>query len=57
MNASLDLELMSVVFRFWSKGINSFLLPLGPVSITLGDVTILKGLPIRGSDALCLFDA
>ena len=47
---------MSVALKFWSKSINSFLLPFGPISITLRDITILTGLFIRGADALCLLD-
>ena len=46
-----------MVLKFWSKSINSFLLPFGLVSKTLRDVTILIGLPLQGVDALCLFDA
>ena len=46
MNAYLDLELMSVVLRFWSKSVNSFLFPFGLVSFILRDVSILIGLPI-----------
>ena len=56
INTSLDVELMSVVLKFWSKSINSFLLPFSHISITLSDVTILIGLPIQGSNALCLLD-
>ena len=57
VNTSLDMELMSVVLKFWSKSINSFLLLFGPVFITLRDITILTRLPIQGVDALCLLDA
>ena len=58
INTSLDMELMSVVLKFWSKtkSINSFLLPFGPISITLRDITIFTGLAIRGANALCLLD-
>ena len=56
MNTSLDLELMGVVLRFWSKSVNSFLLPFGLVSLTLRDVSILTGLLIQGIDALSLLD-
>ena len=53
VNTSLDMELMSVVLKFWSKSINYFLLPFSPISITLRDNTILMSLP---TDALCLLD-
>ena len=56
VNTSLDVDLMSVALKFWSNSINSFLLPFGPISITLRDITILMGLPIRGADALCLLN-
>ena len=56
INTSLDMELMSVVLKFMSKNINSFLLPFGPISITLMDVTILNELPIQGTNVLCLLD-
>ena len=46
VNTSLDVELMSAALKFWSKSINSFLLPFGPISITLRDITILIGLLI-----------
>ena len=51
VNTLLDVELMSVALIFWSKSVKSFLLPFGPISIT-----ILIGLPIRGANALCLVD-
>ena len=56
VNTSLDVELMSVALKFWYKSINSFLVPFGPISITLRAITILTGLPIRGANALCLHD-
>ena len=56
VNTSLDVELMSVALKFWSKSINSFLLPFCLISITLRDITILTGIPVRGADALCLLD-
>ena len=56
VNISLDVELMSVALKFWSKSINSFLHPFGPISITLREITILTSPPIRGADALCLLD-
>ena len=56
VNTSLYVELMSVVLKFWSKSFNSFLLPFGPISITLRDVTILTGLPFQGVNALCRLD-
>ena len=56
VNTSLDVELMSVALKLWSKSINSFIHPFSPISITLRDITILTGLPIWGADALCLFD-
>ena len=56
INTSLDVELMSVALQFWSKSIKSFLLPFGPISITLREITILTSPLIRGADALCLLD-
>ena len=56
VNTSLDMELVSVALKFWSNSINYFLVPFGPISITLRDITILTSLPIRGVDALCLLD-
>ena len=56
VNTSLDMELMSVALKFWSNSIDFFLLSVGPISITLRDITILTGLPIRGVDALFLLD-
>ena len=56
VNTSLDLELMGVVLRFWSKSVNSFLFPFGLVSLTLRDVSILIGLSIQGIDTLSLLD-
>ena len=47
---------MSVALKFWSKSINSFLLPFSPISITLRDITIRTSLPIRGVDALFLLN-
>ena len=56
-NTSLDVELMSVVLKFWSKSINYFLLPFDPISITLRYVTILTGLPIQGTNLLDIQDS
>ena len=56
VNASLDVEFMSVVLKFWSKSINYIMFPFGPISITLRDITILTSLPIQGADALCLLN-
>ena len=56
VKASLDVELMCVVLKLWSKSINYFLLLFSPISITLRNVTILTGLPIQGDDAMCLLD-
>ena len=52
----MGVALMSVALKFWSKSINSFLLPFGPISITFRDITILMILPIQGAYALCLLD-
>ena len=56
IKTSIDVELMSVVLKLWSKSINSFLLPFGHISITLRNVTILMCLPIQGADGMCLLD-
>ena len=45
-----------MALKFWSKSINSFLLPFSHISIILRDVTILMCLSIQGVDALCLLD-
>ena len=46
VNTSLDVDLMSVALKFWSKSINPFMLSFGPIFITLRDITILTSLPI-----------
>ena len=56
VNIFLNVELMSVALKLWSKSITSFLLLFSSISITLRYITILMGLPIRGVDTLCLFD-
>ena len=56
VNTSLDMELISVALKFWSKSINSFLFPFGPIFITLRDIPILTSLPIQGANAFCLLD-
>ena len=53
---TLDLDLMSTILRFWSKGLNSFLFHFSPTSITMRDISILTRLPIEGSEAVCLLD-
>ena len=47
---------MSVALKFWFKSINSFMLPFSPISTTLRNITILRGLPIQGADASSLLD-
>ena len=56
MNVTLDLDLMSTTLRFWSKDLNSFIFPFDPASITLKDVSIFIGLPVEGSEVVCLLD-
>ena len=56
LNTSIDMKLMSVVLKFLSKSIKSFMLPFSPISITLRDIIVLMGLLIWGDDALCLLD-
>ena len=53
---TLDLDLMSTTLRFWSKELNSFIFPFGPASITLRDISIFTGLPVKGSEVICLLD-
>ena len=53
---TLDLDLMSITLRFWSKDLNSFIFPFSPVSITLKDISIFNGLLVEGSEAVCLLD-
>ena len=57
MSVTLDLNLMSTALRFWSKDLNSFIFLFGPTSITLRNISIFIGLPVEGSEAVCLLDA
>ena len=41
VSVTLDLDLMSTTLRFWSKGLNSFIFPFGPASVTMKDISIL----------------
>ena len=54
VSITLDLDLMSTALRYWSKNLNSFIFPFGPTSITLRGISIFTGLPIEGSEVLCL---
>ena len=56
VSVTLDLDLMSTALRFWSKGLNSFLVPFGPASITMRDISILTRLHVEGLEAVCLLD-
>ena len=56
MSITLDLNLMSIAFKFWSKDLNSFIFPFGPASITLRDISIFTGYLIEGSKVVCLLD-
>ena len=56
MSVTLDLDLMSIALRFWSKGLNSFIFHFGPASITMRDIFIFTGFPVEGSEAVCLLD-
>ena len=56
VSVTLDLDLMRNALRFWPKELNSFLFPFGPASITIGDISILTGLPVEGSEVVCLID-
>ena len=52
VSVTLDLDLMSTALRFWLKGLNSFLFPNGPASITMRDISIPTGLHVEGSEAV-----
>ena len=56
VSVTLDLDLMSIALRFWSKGLNSFIFPFGPVSNTMRDISIFTRLPFEDSEAVCLLD-
>ena len=56
VSVTLDLDLMSTTLRFLSKGLNSFLIPFDPTSITMREISIFTGLPVEGSKAVCLLD-
>ena len=56
VSVTLDSDLISIALRFWSKGLNSFLFPFGPVSITMRDIFIFTRFPIESSEAVCLLD-
>ena len=56
VSVTLDLDLISIALRFFSKGLNSFRFPFSPASITLRDISILIGFPIEGSKVVCLID-
>ena len=56
VSVTLDLDLMSIALRFWSKGLNSFLFPFGPASTTMRDISILTGLLVEGLEVVCLLD-
>ena len=52
VRVNLDLDLISTALRIWSKGLNSFLFPFGPASITMRDNSILTGLSVEGSEVV-----
>ena len=56
VSITLDLDFMSTTLRFWPKDLNSFIFPFGPASITLRDISIITGLPVEGSEVVCLLD-
>ena len=52
----INISLACVALKLCFKSINYFLLPFGPISISLRDIIVLTGLPIRGADESCLLD-
>ena len=56
VSVTLDLDLMNTALGFWSKGLNLFLFPFGPASITMRDISILTRFLVEGSKAVCLLD-
>ena len=56
MCITLDLDLMSIALRFWSKDLNSFIFPFGLASIILRDTSIFIGLLVEGLEVVCLLD-
>ncbi|XP_075508029.1 uncharacterized protein LOC142544888 [Primulina tabacum] len=48
--------LFDFILRFWSPSCNVFILPFGPLSITLYDISLLLGLPVLGADSPYFID-
>ncbi|XP_075478287.1 uncharacterized protein LOC142519228 [Primulina tabacum] len=53
---TFNLDLIEGAIRLWALPCNFFILPCGPMSITLQDVLHLTGLPILGNDFASLAD-
>ena len=51
VSVTLDLDLMSIGLKFWSKGLNSFLFHFGLASITMREISIFIGLPVESLEA------
>lgn len=47
---SLDANLLGAASCFWSKNVNAFCFPCGPMSPTLLDISALTGLPLFGDE-------
>ncbi|KAL2525689.1 hypothetical protein Adt_10743 [Abeliophyllum distichum] len=46
---TFDLTLLSIALRFWGPNYNIFVFPLGPMSVTLRDISALTNLSLRPS--------
>ena len=47
-NINVDIALMTALIERWRPETNTFHLPVGEMTVTLGDVSCLWGLPIQG---------
>lgn len=47
---SLDANLLGAASCFWSKNVNAFCFPCGPMSPTLLDISAITGLPLFGEE-------
>ena len=56
VSTTLDLDLMSIALRFWSKYLNSFIFSFDPASNTLRDISIFTGFHVEGLEVVCLLD-
>ncbi|XP_075496156.1 uncharacterized protein LOC142533314 [Primulina tabacum] len=56
IDRTFNLDLIEGAIRLWALPCNSFILPCGPMSVTLLDVLHLTGLPLIGNEFASLVD-